>query len=80
VSQVVTGCLVDLDAGATTASASTYILELNQLPDGTGAMHLGHYADRFRKDDGRWLIRERRLHLVYRGPIDAGTVVPLLPR
>jgi len=76
VAQVVTGCRVELEEGTTTASAGTYILELNRLLDGSGALHLGHYADRFRKVDGRWLIAERRLHLLYRGPLAPGDVVP----
>jgi uncharacterized protein (TIGR02246 family) len=75
VAQVVTGCLVDVDGD--TATAGTYILEMNHLLDGSGALHLGHYADRFRRLDGRWLFVERRLHLIYRGPLDPGVVVPL---
>jgi hypothetical protein len=50
---------------------------MNHLLDGSGALHLGHYADRFRRLDGRWLFVERRLHLIYRGPLDPGVVVPL---
>ena len=53
VSQVVTGCLVDLDDSAGTASSGTYILELNRRLAGSGALHLGHYADKFaRSTDG----------------------------
>ena len=76
VSQVVTGCLVDQQDDAMTATAGTYILELNRLPDGSGALHLGHYADTLAKVDGRWVFTERRLHLLYRGPVDPGTVLP----
>jgi SnoaL-like domain len=78
VSQVVTGCLVEVDdESASTASAGTYILELNRLLDGSGALHLGHYADKFAKIDGRWLFTERVLHMLYRGPLNPGTVHPL---
>jgi len=76
VSQVVTGCLVDLDDSAGTASSGTYILELNRRLAGSGALHLGHYADKFAKVDGRWVFTERVLHLLYRGPLDLGTVLP----
>ncbi len=76
VAQVVTGCVVDV-VGDDEATASTYILELNHLLDGSGAVHLGHYADRFRRTESGWRFSERVLHLIYRGPLDPGTVVPL---
>jgi len=79
VAQVVTGCLVEVADGGSTATAVTYVLELNRLLDGSGALHLGHYADTFVKVDGRWVFSERRLHLLYRGPLDPGTVLPFPP-
>jgi hypothetical protein len=58
-------------------TGSWYVLELNRLGDGTGALHLGHYADRYRRTDDGWLFAERRFSMVYRGALDPGTVVPL---
>jgi len=81
VAQVVTGCLVDIDSEVE-AHGTCYILELNHLLDGSGALHLGHYTDRYLKTDGMWQFSERRLHLIYRGPLDPGAVLPLplIPR
>lgn len=62
------------------ATGSWYVLELNRLQDGTGALHLGHYDDRYRRTDDGWLFAERRLTMVYRGALDPGTVVSLPPR
>jgi len=76
VAQVVTGCLVDVADRAETATASTYILELNRLLDGSGALHLGQYSDTLARADGRWSFTSRRLHLLYRGPLDPGDVMP----
>ena len=75
VAQVVTGCLVDV-VSPTEATGRAYILELNNLLDGSGALHLGHYADRYTRRDGTWLFAQRSLHLLYRGPLDPGTVLP----
>ncbi|MCW2615085.1 MAG: hypothetical protein JWN08_2079 [Frankiales bacterium] len=78
VAQVAPTGLVDVQDD--TATGSWYVLELNRLGDGTGALHLGHYDDRYTRTPEGWLIAERRFALVYRGALDPGTVVPLLPR
>jgi ketosteroid isomerase-like protein len=54
-----------------------YVLELNRLPDGSGVMHLGHYRDSYVRTEDGWRFGTRRFHLVYRGGMDAGTVIPL---
>lgn len=61
-------------------TGSWYVLELNRLADGSGALHLGHYDDTYTRTDDGWLFAERRFSMVYRGPLDPGTVTPLLPR
>ena len=60
-------------------TGSWYVLELNRLLDGSGALHLGHYADRYVRTAHGWLFAERRFTMVYRGALDPGTVVPLPP-
>ena len=76
VSQLVTNTMIDLD-GDDTAHGRCTILEINRVVDGSGAMHVGSYDDRYRKSQGRWQFAERRLHLMYRASLDPGTVIPL---
>jgi ketosteroid isomerase-like protein len=54
-----------------------YVLELNNLADGTGVMHLGHYRDTYVRTDDGWRFATRRFHLIYRGAMDPGSVRPL---
>jgi ketosteroid isomerase-like protein len=54
-----------------------YVLELNQLADGSATMHLGHYDDVYTRTDTGWRFAVRRFHLIYRGAMDPGTVRPL---
>lgn len=58
------------------ARGSWYVLELNHRADGTGAMHLGRYRDKYVRDGDSWLFGERRFEMVYRGSMDPGTVTP----
>jgi uncharacterized protein (TIGR02246 family) len=62
-----------------TARGTWWVLELNHLADGSGALHLGHYADEYRRTGQGWAFASRRFSMVYRGPLDPGTVVPLPP-
>ena len=62
-----------------TGRGSWWVLELNHLLDGTGALHLGHYDDEYRRTDEGWQFASRRFAMVYRGALDPGTVVPLPP-
>lgn len=64
---------VDGDSGR----GSWWVLELNHKADGSGALHLGHYRDAYVRTDAGWRFAERRFAMVYRGALDAGTVVPL---
>lgn len=54
-----------------------YVLELNHLPDGAGAMHFGRYRDTYVHTDDGWRFGLRRFDLVYRGAMDPGTMNPL---
>ena len=62
-----------------TATGSWWVLELNRLADGTGALHLGHYDDEYARTPDGWRFATRRFAMVYRGALDPGTVVPLPP-
>jgi ketosteroid isomerase-like protein len=63
-----------------TARGEWWVLELNHLADGSGALHLGHYDDGYRRTAEGWRFASRSFAMVYRGPLDPGTVVPLPPR
>lgn len=56
---------------------SWYLLELNHRADGSGVMHLCHYTDDYVHSDSGWRFAARTLHVIYRGALDPGTVVPL---
>lgn len=59
-----------------TATGSWWLLELNRLADGTGTLHFGHYDDAYVRTPDGWRFALRRLTMVYRGPLDPGTLVP----
>lgn len=75
VAQLVTSGTVELDGDA--GRGSWWFLELNHLPDGEGRLHLGHYTDSYARSTEGWRFTSRCLHMVYRGHLDPGTVVPL---
>ncbi len=52
------------------ATARIHCTELTKMPDGSSAMALGVYYDRFVKENGRWVFRWRHFSLAYRGPMD----------
>jgi hypothetical protein len=60
-------------------SGNWWVLELNRLSDGNGALHLGHYEDEYRRTDQGWQFAVRRFSMVYRGRLDPGTIVPFPP-
>ncbi len=78
VAQLVMNGIVEVDGD--TASGSWYILELNHLENGDGVMHAGNYEDTYTRTTEGWRFASRRFHLVYKGAMDPGTVVPVLPR
>jgi uncharacterized protein (TIGR02246 family) len=75
VAQLPTGGIVQVSEDR--AVGTWYVLELNHLPDGAGALHLGHYQDEYVRTEHGWLFAARRFHLIYRGGLDPGVVVPL---
>lgn len=44
--------------------------EFAWMPDGTQAISIGMYHDRYVEEAGQWLFRERFWSFKYRGPID----------
>lgn len=53
------------------------VTELAKMTDGSSAMTLGIYYDRYVEEGGRWRFQWRHFSLHYRGPIDlSGELVP----
>ena len=78
VGQVVTTGLVDLDGDS--GRGSWYLIEFNTRADGDGRLHLGHYDDAYVRTAEGWRFAARTMHMMYRGALDPGMVVPLPPR
>jgi len=60
--------LLDLGPGAATSRVP--VTEFARLRDGTSALTLGIYYDRYIEEDGRWCFSWRHFGLHYRGPLD----------
>jgi len=67
--QIIMGTPV-LDVSAGTAAGRVNVTELAKMSDGTSAMTLGVYYDRYVEEGGRWRFQWRHFSLHYRGPID----------
>lgn len=67
--QLITGMPL-LDIGSGTATGRVQCTELAKMGDGTSAMTLGVYFDRYVEVDGKWLFQWRHWALHYRGPTD----------
>ncbi len=78
VGQVVTTGLVEVDGDR--ATGWWYLIEFNQRAQGDGTLHLGHYDDEYVRTQDGWRFASRTMHMIYRGAMDRGTVVPLPPR
>lgn len=52
------------------ATGRTPMTELAKLKDGSSALTLGVYFDRYVEEDGRWRFAWRHWALHYRGPLD----------
>jgi ketosteroid isomerase-like protein len=79
VGQVVTTGLVDIE-GEDRARGSWYLIEFNNRAQGDGTLHLGHYDDEYVRTADGWRFASRAMHMIYRGAMDRGTVIPLPPR
>ena len=59
-----------LEVGQGTATGRMQITELAKMMDGSSAMTLGVYYDRYVEVAGRWRFQWRHFSLHYRGPVD----------
>ncbi|MBW8785186.1 MAG: nuclear transport factor 2 family protein [Novosphingobium sp.] len=59
-----------LEVGEGTAIGRVNVTELAKMGDGSSAMTLGVYYDRYVDEDGRWRFQWRHWGLHYRGPVD----------
>ena len=59
-----------LDISGPEVVSRCYVVEQAKMMDGTSAMTIGAYHDRYVEEDGRWLFRHRHWSLHYRGPSD----------
>lgn len=59
-----------LDVNGSTAIGRIQATEFAKMMDGTSAMTLGIYHDRYVEVEGRWLFQWRHWALHYRGPAD----------
>lgn len=62
-----------LEVGQETATGRIDVTELAKMGDGSSAMTLGVYYDRYVNEGGRWRFQWRHFGLHYRGPIDLST-------
>ncbi len=59
-----------LDIGQGTATGRIQVTELTKMADGTSAMTIGVYYDRYVLENDRWRFQLRHFGLHYRGPTD----------
>lgn len=67
--QIILGPLL-LDVGQGAATGRIGVTELAKMKDGSSAMTIGIYYDRYVEEDGRWRFKWRHWGLHYRGPTD----------
>lgn len=61
------------------AQGRQQMVELSKLRDGSGAMTIGVYHDRYVHEDGAWRYAKRHWTLKYRGPLDMSGLFPATP-
>jgi ketosteroid isomerase-like protein len=59
-----------LDIGADSVTGRIYCTEFAKMKDGSSAMTIGIYYDRYVEEQGRWRFQWRHWALHYRGPAD----------
>lgn len=59
-----------LEVNGDTALGRVQCTELTKMPDGSAAMAIGVYHERYVNKAGRWWFRWRHFSLHYRGPLD----------
>ena len=67
--QIIPGMPV-LEVGQGTATGRIHMTELAKMVDGSSALTIGVYYDRYVEDAGRWRFQWRHFGLHYRGPTD----------
>ena len=68
-----------LEVGQGTATGRIQITELAKMADGSSAMTLGVYYDRYVEEAGRWRFQWRHFGLHYRGPTDLSAALVECP-
>ncbi len=68
-----------LEIGQGTATGRIPITELAKMADGSSAMTLGVYYDRYVEEAGRWRFQWRHFGLHYRGPTDLSAALVECP-
>lgn len=67
--QIIAGTpILNIEQGAVIGRIN--VTELAKMADGSSAMTLGVYYDRYVEEGGRWRFQWRHFSLHYRGPID----------
>ena len=61
------------------AQGRQQMVELSKLKDGSGAMTIGVYHDRYVHEDGAWRYARRHWTLKYRGPLAMSGLSPATP-
>lgn len=68
-----------LEIGRGTATGRIQITEFAKMADGSSAMTLGVYYDRYVEDGDRWRFQWRHFGLHYRGPTDLSAALVECP-
>lgn len=68
-----------LEVGQGTAIGRIHFTELAKLTDGSSAMRIAVYYDRYLEQDGQWLFQWRHLGLHYAGPTDLSAALVECP-
>jgi len=69
--------ILEVEPGA--ATGRIQITELAKMMDGSSAMTLGVYYDRYVEEAGRWRFQWRHFSLHYRGPVDLSAALVASP-
>ena len=68
-----------LEIGQGTATGRIHVTELAKMVDGSSALTLGVYYDRYVEEAGRWRFQWRHFGLHYRGPTDLSAALVECP-
>lgn len=68
-----------LEVGNGAATARVPVTELAKMADGSSALTLGIYYDRYVEEDDRWRFQWRHFGLHYRGPLDLSAALVECP-